>query len=379
MTGIITTADILSFMIVTVILIGALMSSKKSRRTSTKMFIGLMITDLLAIIVDIISYTSEDFIVNDTLLRLINLLAYCFIVLILVMFSLYMISVIREKTKISYRMLIPVLIMSGINIILLVIGTLNRKLFTIIEHKYVAREWHLIPYVMALLHLLYLCFIMIKYCRGIEKRFILGLSSYLFFPFLLSVGVLFFNFPDFTYAAASLTFLVIYVAIQSQTITEVLLREKILNEVSYIDSLTGLKNRRAYDEYLQNVENESGKGVAFFDLNSLKYTNDTYGHASGDRLIKSFADMLRKAFPDGHCFRISGDEFVVLLRSNSKKEIEKRMDSFYEAVYKKDRMAAMGFVYNDDRDMLSMVREAEKKMYSDKALYYKETGKDRRI
>ncbi len=80
------------------------------------------------------------------------------------------------------------------------------------------------------------------------------------------------------------------------------------------DALTGLKNRRAYDELLKQEENEGGLGAVFCDLNQLKYTNDRLGHKAGDQLLVRFADLLKEAFPEGEICRISGDEFVVLWR-----------------------------------------------------------------
>ena len=50
-----------------------------------------------------------------------------------------------------------------------------------------------------------------------------------------------------------------------------------------------------------------------FDINNLKYTNDTYGHQAGDSIIKDAADILHSVFSDiGQLYRIGGDEFLVI-------------------------------------------------------------------
>lgn len=61
-----------------------------------------------------------------------------------------------------------------------------------------------------------------------------------------------------------------------------------------IDFLTGLPNRRAYEEKLLEEEHVHSEqfAVAVFDINGLKKANDTLGHAAGDELIKTMAKFL---------------------------------------------------------------------------------------
>jgi len=94
-----------------------------------------------------------------------------------------------------------------------------------------------------------------------------------------------------------------------------------LEGVASTDSLTGLENRLAFDELLAKIEssteNKSQWTMLMIDMNGLKYTNDTFGHAAGDSLIISAAECFSKVFtPKGRCFRIGGDEFVVIIEAN---------------------------------------------------------------
>lgn len=82
--------------------------------------------------------------------------------------------------------------------------------------------------------------------------------------------------------------------------------------------LTGLLNRRAYDNACKMLIGNCQVGVIFCDVNSLKYTNDIFGHEAGDKLIKSFASILKNSFRNDETFRISGDEFVILLSTIDK-------------------------------------------------------------
>lgn len=373
----IVSTDFLSFIFMGIILSGTVINSKKCRKSSTRLFICMLVVFLFAIPVDALSYLAESFIKNDALLVFVNMLSYLFIVIVVGMYSLYMVSVIREKSYTSYRVLLPILVITILQIIFIFFGTLNGKLFTVSNHKFHAGPWHLLVYLITLINMLYLCFVLFRYRKKLEIRFIMGLSTYLIFPTFLSICVLLFHFPDFSYATGAASLLIIYVTIQSQTIAEAKVREQILDEVSHTDALTGLKNRRAYDKALEKDDMDSAKGVVFFDLNGLKFANDNFGHAAGDNLIIDFAKLLSKSFADGEVFRISGDEFVVILYLG-RQELEKRMLEFRDIVMNNNRIASFGFVHREKGEILQMVNEAEKEMYHDKRKYYEETGKDRR-
>ena len=82
------------------------------------------------------------------------------------------------------------------------------------------------------------------------------------------------------------------------------------------DALTGLPNRRTFDEALQGYANSTSRlAVAFVDVDYFKQVNDAYGHAAGDHVLKIIAQRLHGAVPAGDIVaRIGGDEFVCLLR-----------------------------------------------------------------
>ncbi|MBP5152738.1 MAG: diguanylate cyclase, partial [Lachnospiraceae bacterium] len=101
-------------------------------------------------------------------------------------------------------------------------------------------------------------------------------------------------------------------------------------------------------------------------------------HAAGDSLIKKIAQILLDAFPDGEVCRISGDEFVCVVRGAEENGFAKRMNSFGKVVMNEERIIAFGYALGTGGQFMQLVKEAEKKMYSDKNRYYLETGKDRR-
>lgn len=102
-----------------------------------------------------------------------------------------------------------------------------------------------------------------------------------------------------------------------------------LKNIAKTDGLTGLKNRLAFDEMLKGIENEATNDkdwvMLMIDLNGLKLTNDQYGHEAGDELIKGAAVVLSDVYAkNGECFRIGGDEFVVIIDADNKQMLDYR-------------------------------------------------------
>ena len=93
-------------------------------------------------------------------------------------------------------------------------------------------------------------------------------------------------------------------------------RERALKDEANRDPLTGLFNRRGLQTAMDSLRMEDlPLAVCLFDLDNLKEINDTHGHETGDRMIQSFADLLRShtRTEDIQC-RYGGDEFVVVLK-----------------------------------------------------------------
>ncbi len=94
--------------------------------------------------------------------------------------------------------------------------------------------------------------------------------------------------------------------------------EQRLREISLVDDLTGIYNRRGFYELAGkqvNISRRSGKGflLYFFDLDHMKEINDSYGHMAGDNALLAAAGILKKVFRSSDIIsRWGGDEFVVL-------------------------------------------------------------------
>lgn len=92
-----------------------------------------------------------------------------------------------------------------------------------------------------------------------------------------------------------------------------------LNRQSMTDPLTGLMNRRALDEAMAAFKTEStAVAVIALDLDHFKRINDTFGHASGDKVLVAVADALRHSLRgQDKPYRVGGEEFIALLPSHS--------------------------------------------------------------
>lgn len=80
------------------------------------------------------------------------------------------------------------------------------------------------------------------------------------------------------------------------------------------DTLTGLANRRNLEARIPEIVARGNYSVAFIDIDRFKQLNDTHGHETGDRALRLFADVVRRALrPDDIAARWGGEEFVVVL------------------------------------------------------------------
>ncbi len=109
---------------------------------------------------------------------------------------------------------------------------------------------------------------------------------------------------------------------------------------AYTDELTRIHNRRYCMEYMEKLKEQKNFNytVICFDVNNLKVTNDTYGHARGDILLKCAAEVLEQTFGEqGLVARMGGDEFVAILETAEEVRIGMLIEQFLQNVSKKNR------------------------------------------
>ncbi|MBR3739076.1 MAG: diguanylate cyclase [Clostridia bacterium] len=161
-------------------------------------------------------------------------------------------------------------------------------------------------------------------------------------------------------------------------------RQKVetLNKQVFVDALTHVRNKGAYEQYGDKINAAIQKGeqepfaVVVCDVNNLKSVNDLYGHKEGDACIQNACAKICSIFSHSPVFRVGGDEFVVFLSGvdfYQRKELMSQVNAIPKdlsqvrmgetvsagmAEYKKDRHASL----------LSVFEEADKAMYERKQL-----------
>ena len=146
--------------------------------------------------------------------------------------------------------------------------------------------------------------------------------------------------------------------------------ENILREAAETDTLTGLPNRYSMQ---QDQLDAGSKGyslaVALFDVDNLKTTNDTLGHAAGDDLIRRAAYCISTCFAsttDAKCYRIGGDEFAAIIKNLDESELSALAPKFEDLQRKNNVSISWGYSYASEfggTSFKALLDEADRQMY----------------
>lgn len=174
-----------------------------------------------------------------------------------------------------------------------------------------------------------------------------------------------------------------YISIRTD-ITERKVYEEQVAFLAYYDELTGLPNRRKFnndlkDRLMTDKEVGSGLSVFFLDLDRFKYINDTKGHTFGDYVLKTIVRRMTEQLEDNaQMYRLGGDEFTIIFESSSDQEIKRQanrlLNLFHSSFSMKDEdyflslsMGISVFPFNGE-DMDTLVKSADIAMYRAKEL-----------
>jgi len=158
----------------------------------------------------------------------------------------------------------------------------------------------------------------------------------------------------------------------------------LLEEVARTDSLTGLPNRRAIEEWAERqIRGAARHGfplwVVLADLDSFKNVNDTYGHDAGDLVLQKFSEVLRATTRVSDiCGRMGGEEFVLVMTYVERKDIVAAVDrlreQFASTVFRFGAKTASvtssfgiaGFEAKRAADFSQLLRRADEALYAAK-------------
>jgi two-component system chemotaxis response regulator CheY len=165
---------------------------------------------------------------------------------------------------------------------------------------------------------------------------------------------------------------------------EIEAKNKLLNEMAHTDSLTGLPNRRAIEEWAaRQLRGAARHGfamwVAHADLDNFKSINDSYGHDAGDRVLQKFGEVLRENTRASDISgRMGGDEFLLVMTHLGEKStrltVERLRKQFAalkfsfggETVSVTASFGIAGFQGKEPPDFTKLVRQADMALYSGK-------------
>ncbi|AYC28606.1 sensor domain-containing diguanylate cyclase [Paenisporosarcina cavernae] len=159
-------------------------------------------------------------------------------------------------------------------------------------------------------------------------------------------------------------------------------------QLAFEDDLTGLANRRQFEEKLQlalSKAKKSGKeiGLLFMDVDAFKSINDTYGHHIGDAVLQQLASRIQACVNEPNLFaRFGGDEFMLLIQhANVQQAIDEFKTSLYQVLkhsfqledLQLDLSLSIGYsIYpRDGEDIFTLMKRADKQMYNMKRLHKK--------
>lgn len=153
----------------------------------------------------------------------------------------------------------------------------------------------------------------------------------------------------FAYACTQFISLVLSVRTQVCQRQEYLLRNKLkhrnhqLRQYAFVDTLTGVSNRRALESHIAKYIDQVDKGVyvVLADLDHFKNINDQFGHDIGDRVLKAFSDFVSSLIGENDGFyRVGGEEFVIVLEGY---QVEKSQQCIEEIIL---RLSQVGLGVN---------------------------------
>ncbi len=145
-----------------------------------------------------------------------------------------------------------------------------------------------------------------------------------------------------------------------------------LEMILQTDGLTELLSRTSFESYIGSHKKKCV--ILFFDVDSFKKINDTYGHEYGDLVLKRLGNAVRKSYVScGKCYRYGGDEFCVILRKNldNTEALNASFLARIEELKKEDNrmpFVSIGYAEFDPKTqtMKETLENADKKMYEAK-------------
>ncbi len=147
-------------------------------------------------------------------------------------------------------------------------------------------------------------------------------------------------------------------------------------QAASMDDMTGLYSKNKLLETVEHMEpKERPVAVIYWDVNQLKYVNDTFGHLYGDQLIAKIAGSIRAAVSEEtNAYRYGGDEFLMIIPDGTQEIAEDVIEKWRQVmkpIQKNSEIpvsASVGYAVGKYENIMELIEIADQRMYKDKQL-----------
>lgn len=148
-------------------------------------------------------------------------------------------------------------------------------------------------------------------------------------------------------------------------------------QAASMDDMTGLYSKNKLLETVEHMEpKERPVAVIYWDVNQLKYVNDTFGHLYGDQLIAKIAGSIRAVVTseEANAYRYGGDEFLMIIPDGTQEIAEDVIEKWRQVmkpIQKNSEIpvsASVGYAVGKYENIMELIEIADQRMYKDKQL-----------
>ena len=344
-----------------------------------KAFRNLMIAILIWLLLDSMMWLIDGklFLGAINLNIIITTIFYCISILVGSLWLIYCDYILYEEDKNRKKRFSIYLIPSILNLMLSLVSIKTGGLFHIDSNNIYNRGnlyWiHIILNISCFLYCLFMSIKVLSNKKYLKRKEVYSVMNYMIIPFVALIIQAFFYGVSIIPVSFAITMLIIFLNNQSNLII--------------IDPLTGIYNRRAFEEYIEReikyLNREHKVFLLIIDVDNFKGINDIYGHSVGDEALINIAKILRISSNNGDLLvRLGGDEFAIIGNRFCEKEIIeliKNINKNIENENKKNEYklsVSIGysiFQENNIDNIRNLINESDEKMYEAKEL--KKRGK----
>lgn len=385
-------------MVILFILVSSFIFGKGRLGRTTNLFLALMLGTKWALFFDFLTWGLDGVLVYDGWTFLFTVASLCSGSILGAIFVLYLGSYlidIHNLTSVRIRSRVCFVI-NVISFVLTVTLGLTKSAFYFVGGHYTTGALYDVITVLPILTLLYMMAFCIRNVKIIGSHDVVAVIVYMLIMMIGAIVEAMIGVGT-TYVCISIADVFIFVMLQNRMIDREIKQNTILEEKvekwrakSITDEITGINNRRAYEDEMARLEEETSDAPMVYlsmDVNGLKVVNDTLGHEAGDELLVGACDCMKNCLgPFGKLYRIGGDEFVALIYAEPH-IMNKLMKDFDEEVanWRGSKIETLTISYgyvstseSEGKSLRDMAVLADERMYESKRRFYQKKGVDRR-